>query len=175
MKRNLVVLAAIAVALSIPSLARANDALARADAAGDASTEPAKLRFDPQFVLEQVARRMGVALRPEVPVPAVLVESATPLQRFGDAVEAQWGFRPHAFGNAYSLARNEIYLIDDPMYYARLGRTLDESLAHELAHYLQVKYLRADLVSPLWEQDAIAVQAWFAETSTYLKHSELDR
>jgi len=42
------------------------------------------------------------------------------------------------FANVYVMARNEIYLMDDAGYYRRIRRTLDESLAHEFAHYLQV-------------------------------------
>jgi hypothetical protein len=125
------------------------------------ATERERLRFDPAFVLAQVAARMGVTLAPGAAPPAVLVESATPLARFRAALAPQWGFVPDAFGNAYAVGRNEIFLIDDPAYYARLGRTIDESLAHELAHYVQVTYLNADLGVPSWEQDAIAIQAWF--------------
>jgi len=131
--------------------------------AADASFEPLRLRLDPQFVLAQVAQRMGVTLRPEIAPPAVFLESVTSVAKFGDAIVMQWGFRPHVLGNAYAIERNEIYLIDDPSFYARLGRMIDESLAHELAHYVQVKYLNADLAVPAWEQDAIAVQDWFRD------------
>ena len=51
--------------------------------------EPVRLRFDPRFVLEAVAQRMEVTLRPDVPLPAVFVESAVPLRQFQDAMEAQ--------------------------------------------------------------------------------------
>lgn len=132
-------------------------------AAADASSESVRPRFDPMFVLAQVAQRLGVTLQPELAPPAVFLESATPIAQFRDAIGAQWGFRPHVFGNAYAVARNEIYLIDDPGYYARLGRTIDESLAHELAHYVQVQYLNADLTLPSWEDEAIAVQSWFRD------------
>jgi hypothetical protein len=141
--------AALALVLALVS--------ARADGA-----EPARLRFDPQFVLAQVAARLGVRLDPAIAPPAVHLESATPLAQFRAAIAAQWGFRPHVFGNAYAVERNEIYLIDEPGYYARLGRSPDESLAHELAHYVQVRYLGADLAEPSWEAEAIAVQAWFS-------------
>ncbi len=139
----------------------------------DASVEPLPLRLDPQFVLAQVARRMGVTLHPEIAPPAVFLESATPIGQFRDAIGAQWGFRPHAFGNAYAVERNEIYLIDDPSYYARLGRTIDESLAHELAHYVQVKYLNADLSVPSWEQDAVALQTWFRDAHVRVQGAAL--
>ena len=60
-------------------------------------------------------------------------------------IAPQWHFRPPLFANAYVVARNEIYLMDEPAYYRRMHRTLDESLAHEFAHYLQVTYFAADL------------------------------
>jgi len=131
---------------------------------GTDGAEPVRLRLDPAFVLAQVAGRLGVRLDPEIAPPAVFVESATPLAQFRAAIAAQWGFHPHAFGNAYAVERNEVYLIDEPGYYLRLGRSLDESLAHELAHYVQVRYLGADLAEPSWEDEAVAVQTWFSAT-----------
>jgi hypothetical protein len=142
-------------------------------ATADSSVEPLRLRLDPQFVLAQVAQRMGVTLRPEIAPPEVFLESVTSVAQFGDAIAVQWGFRPHVFSNAYAVERNEIYLIDDPSFYARLGRTIDESLAHELAHYVQVKYLNADLAVSAWEQDAIAVQAWFRDVHIRARATEL--
>jgi hypothetical protein len=128
-----------------------------------ASARPAKLRFDPQFILAEVALRMNVTLRPGIPVPAIYVESATPLRQFQDAIGPQWQLRPHVFANAYVAARNEIYLIDDAAYYARSGRTIDDSLAHEFAHYLQVMYQRSDIADPGLEAEAVAVQRAFQQ------------
>lgn len=130
---------------------------------GGTSPTPSKLRYDPRYILEAVAREMNVTLRPEIPVPAVFLQSATPLRRFQDALATQWGFRPHVFANAYAVARNEIYLMDDASYYARLNRTLDDSLAHELTHYIQVHYFNADLAEEPCELDAISVQQWFRQ------------
>jgi hypothetical protein len=126
------------------------------------AAEPIRLRFEPAVILQAVARQMNVTLRPEVPVPAIFLQSATPLARFQHAIAPQWKFSPPRYANAYVVARNEIYLMDDPDYYRRLGRTLDESLAHEFAHYLQVHYFNADLADPSCETDAVAVQAMFA-------------
>lgn len=139
------------------------------------SARRAKLRFDPQFILAQVARRMNVALRPEIPVPTIFVESRTPLRQFQDAIAPQWHFRPHVFTNAYVTARNEIYLIDDAAYYARPGRTIDGSLAHEFAHYLQVMYLRSDLADPTLETEAVAVQRAFQQDHVYPRHAAARR
>lgn len=77
------------------------------------------------------------------------------------------------FGNAYAIDRNEIYLIDDPSNCVQLGRTIDESLAHELAHIVQVKYLNADLAVPSWEQDAVAIQTWFTDAHIRVKEAAL--
>lgn len=135
--------------------------LSLASAANLVAAEPATLRFEPQTTLEVVARRMGITLRPEVALPEVRFESATPIERFRDAVERQWGSRPARFSNAYVPASNEVFLIDDPSYYAATGRTLDDSLAHELVHYLQAHYRHADLAGEIEELEAVQLQSWF--------------
>lgn len=135
--------------------------LAVTSGASSSPVQPMKLRFHPQFILQEVARHLDVHLDPATPVPAIFFESDTPLRRFQDAIEAQWGFRPRAFTNAYVIERNEIYLTDDARYYLARGRTLDDSLAHELAHYLQWSYFRADLASDWSEAEAVSVQQWF--------------
>ena len=43
------------------------------------------------------------------------------------------------------IVRNEIDLGDGETYYRRLNRTLDDSLAHELVHYIQARYFNDDL------------------------------
>ena len=129
---------------------------------------PAKwmnLRSDPGVILHMVARNMNIVLRPEIPAPAIFFASATPLKQFQDAIESQWKFRPHIITNAYVAARNEIYLCDDAAYYRRLNRTLDDSLAHELVHFLQAKYLNDDLASDGSELQAVTIQTWFRETT----------
>jgi hypothetical protein len=148
-----------------------------AAAAGEntVSAQPAGLRFEPHFILAAVARRMNVTLRPEIPVPAIFFESSTPLRQFQDAIGPQWRFRPHLFGNASVVARTEIYLIDDAGYYARSGRTLDDSLAHEFAHYVQVRYLDANLEDPTLESDAVAIQHGFRTEHMYPQRAEAGR
>jgi len=122
---------------------------------------PMRLRRDPQQILEAVARRMNVTLRADVALPRIYFESTTPLEQFQDAIAPQWHFRPPLFANAYVAERNEIYLMDDPAYYRRMRRTLDESLAHEFAHYLQVNYFAANLADETCENEAVAVQMAF--------------
>jgi len=145
---------------ALAALACLNPAVAGEDAP---PAEPMKLRFDPRFVLEAVAQRMEVTLRPDVPLPAVFIESAIPLRQFQDAMETQWNFRPPLVANAYAIARNEIYLSDDPSYYRRFKRTIDDSLAHELVHYIQVRYFQEDLASDGCEIQAAEIQRWFRD------------
>ena len=128
-----------------------------------AAPGPVQLRFDPRVVLEAVARRMQVTLRPEVPMPAVFVESRVPLRQYQDAMEAQWRFRPPLVSNAYAIVRNEIYLSDDASFYRRLRRTIDDSLAHELVHYIQARYFQEDLATDGCEMQAVEIQRWFRE------------
>ncbi len=137
--------------------------LIQAAGTGDAAFAPSKLRYESLYILEAVARELNVTLRSDVPMPAIFLQSATPLARFQDALASQWGFRPRVFANAYAVARNEIYLMDDASYYTRLRRTLDDSLAHELAHYIQVRYFSADLADQSCELEAISVQQWFRQ------------
>jgi hypothetical protein len=140
--------------------------LLTAASAGTASADPAErvtLRFEARYILESVARQMNVTLRPDEPLPAIHLESTTPLVQFQDAVAGQWKFRPPLFANVYVIARNEIYLTDDPRYYRRLRRTLDESLAHEFAHYIQARYFGANLADEGCEVEAVAVQFAFTE------------
>jgi len=126
--------------------------------------EPARLRFAPRFILEAVAQRMQVTLREDVPLPAIFVESTVPLRQFQDAIEPQWAFRPPLVSNVYSIATNEIYLTDDASFYRRFRRTLDDSLAHELVHYVQARYHREDLTTDAVELQATEIQRWFRET-----------
>ena len=121
------------------------------------------LQHDPRYILEAVARKMNVTLDPDRPLPRIYFESSTPLEQFQTAIAPQWRFRPPMFANAYVTARNEIYLSDDPGYSRRVHRTLDESLAHEYTHYLQVHYFAADLADEGCESQAVAVQIAFRE------------
>jgi hypothetical protein len=140
--------------------------LLTAASAGTASADSAQrvtLRFEASYILESVARQMNVTLRPDEPLPEIHLESTTPLAQFQDAVAGQWKFRPPRFANVYVVARNEIYLTDDASYYRRLRRTLDESLAHEFAHYIQARYLGANLADEGCEVEAVAVQFAFTD------------
>jgi hypothetical protein len=121
----------------------------------------AALQHDPQLILEVVAKRMGVALRPNLPPPTIRLESRTPLERLQAAAERQWGFRPDVFTTTYATATNEVYLIDEARFYDQYGGTLDDSLAHELVHYIQVHYLGDRFDTDWSEVEAVAIQTWF--------------
>jgi hypothetical protein len=154
MNRFFRITAALAIAACLGPAVAADDV---------APLEPVKLRFDTRFVLERVAERMQVTLRPDVPLPGIFLESTTPLRQFQDAMEKQWQFRPPLIANSYAIATNEIYLSDDSSFYLRFKRTLDDSLAHEFVHYIQAKYLGEDLTTDGCEMQAAEVQRWFRE------------
>jgi hypothetical protein len=77
------------------------------------------------------------------------------------AAERQWGFRPEVFTTTYATASNEVYLIDEARLYETYGGTLDESLAHELVHYVQAHYLGDRFTTDWSEAEAVAIQTWF--------------
>lgn len=133
--------------------------------AGGIRTATVTLRLDPYVILQQVAQQMNVTLRPDVPLPKIFLESNTPLRQFQRAIAPQWKFRPHVFANAYAAERNEIYLSDDARYYKKRNRTLDDSLAHEFVHYIQVRYRNDNLEDDSCEMEAIDMQLSFIDNN----------
>lgn len=131
-----------------------------------AAAAPVDLVHPVECTLSAVAAKMRVTLRADVPPPQVFLESKIPLAQFQDAVEPQWLFRPEIVLNSFIEQRNEIYLKDEGAIYAKNKRFLDDSLAHELAHYIQVKYQKAvsGSADDYLERDAVMVQTWFRET-----------
>jgi hypothetical protein len=148
----------LATAVALPALRDDSPNKAPANAA---PARVAALQHDPQFILKQVAKRMGVVLRPDVPPPAIRLESRTPLAHLQAAAERQWNFRPEVFTTTYATATNEVYLIDEARLYERYGGTPDDSLAHELVHYIQAHYLGDRFTTDWSETEAVAVQTWF--------------
>jgi hypothetical protein len=132
-------------------------------AATDTVKKPAKLQTSIEFIFEKVLEKKHQAKRSEVPFPKFYFKSNTPLKQFQDAIEKQWGFRPDEFTNAFAVANNEVYIMDDEDYYTRNKRCMDDSIAHELTHYIQVKYLGWDLADESLEWDAIEVQTEFRQ------------
>lgn len=145
---------------------------------------PARLRHEPRCILEAVARDLNedigrhrgpavsAALRGAARaagVPRVRLESETPLIEFLTAVRPQ-DPSVNRFSNFYSVTANRIFLIDDAAYYAKFAKTsrrsMEDSLAHEFVHYLQVTYLGytvADLGTEDAEAMAIGYQTSYRE------------
>jgi hypothetical protein len=125
--------------------------------------ERAKFKYTYEFLLQKVLEKKNQAFNSQIPLPSLHMESKTPLKVFQDAIESQWGFRPDHFTNAFSAKFNMIFVSDDSAYYERNGRCMDDSLVHELVHYVQDKYLHWDLNDESLEWDAIEVQTQFRE------------
>jgi hypothetical protein len=128
------------------------------------ANEIVTLCYEERCILRAVANRMGVSLRQSIPVPAVRYGSTTPLSEFQNAAESEWNIRPTAVSNGYFAGRNVIFLTDEPVYYEN-GMTLDEALAHEYTHFIQVRYREVALEDyDHNESEAIRVEFWFRET-----------
>ena len=140
------------------------------DASASTSAQnPANLIYSQQFILNQVLLLKNLKLDDTKILPTLRFESQTLLKDFQDAIEKQWHMRPDFFSSAYAVLQNTIYLIDEDAYYKRTQRCMDDSLAHELTHYVQVQYQGADLLNAAdididgYEMDAIDVQTRFRE------------
>ncbi len=130
-----------------------------------AAQQSARLSFDPACVLSAVAFAMNVGVQPAVALPRIRTQTETPLAEFQDAIEPQWGFRPDVFTNAYVPAARTIFLLDEAEYYAKHGASIDDSLAHELIHYIQVRYKGLTMKEfTEWEEaEARQFQIWFRD------------
>jgi len=104
------------------------------------STETVKLRYEEKCILRLVAAEMKIPLKKEIPLPGIYFGSKVPFAQFLAAYRTQSDSDPNQVSNVYILKNNEIYLSDKAVYYGNFGRALDDSLAHEYVHYLQVKY-----------------------------------
>ncbi len=129
------------------------------------ANEIVTLRHEAKCILRAVADHLGIALCRGVPTPEVRYSSMTPLSEFQIAAESVSHMRPNAVCNSYFAGRNLIFLTDNPAYYQK-GRTLDDALAHEYTHFIQVRYgtpaARED--DERKEREAVQVQLWFRET-----------
>ena len=123
------------------------------------------LRHDPACVLSAVAFAMNVRLDPAVAPPILRLETQTPVSEFADALEPQWGSRPDRFTNAYAPGAGKIFLIEDAAYYEKFGRDIADSLAHEYAHFIQVRYRGLSIgdFGDSEESEAVSVQTWFRD------------
>lgn len=124
---------------------------------------PAQLRYTEEFILEQVLKLKNWEYRPDVPMPSFHYASKTPLEVFQNAIEEQWGMRPDLITNAFAVKHNMIFILDEAVYYESKGRCMDDSVAHELTHYVQSKYRGWDMNDDSLEWDAIDIQTQFRE------------
>jgi hypothetical protein len=127
------------------------------------TTKTVKLKYDLNFILEKVLSYKHLEANSSIINPIIYLKSKTPLKQFQDAIESQWGQRPKEFTNAYAVKNNEIYLLDDADYYKKTERFIDDSLAHELTHFVQVKYQNFDINDESLEWDAVDIQTWFRD------------
>ncbi len=127
------------------------------------ASEPAQLKYSTEFIFKQVLIRKNKNFDAQIPMPQFFYASSTPLVQFQDAIEKQWGFRPDVFTNAFANDRNEIYILDEAEYYKKNQRCMDDSVAHELTHFVQSRYQNFDLNDESLEMDAVDVQTWFRE------------
>lgn len=125
---------------------------------------PATLKNKIEDIFLKVLEKKHLEYKSEIHFPKIYFSSKTPLKQFQDAIEKQWGQRPTEITNAFAIDNNEIYLLDDSSYYKRLKRCMDDSLAHELVHYVQTKYLGWDISQDeSLEWEAIEIQTALRE------------
>lgn len=124
---------------------------------------PAKLKYEQLFILKEILSYKNLKYRPEIPLPELFLSSTTPVEVFQEDIFPQWGFKPDFITNSYVANSNHIYLFDDQTYYTENKRCMDDSMAHELTHYVQLKYRGWDLNDESLEWDAVETQTWFRE------------
>jgi len=130
-------------------------------------------QIDPECILKIIAKRMNTQLRPEIPAPTLHFESESDIKEFQDAIEHWWGMRPELISNVFIPRSNQIYLIDDESYYSRVKRSIDDSLAHEYVHFIQVQYKGYDLrTDDTAEYEAIDIQTWFRDTFVHISEAQ---
>tara|TARA_Y100001935_G_scaffold254505_1_gene263765 strand:+ start:246 stop:743 length:498 start_codon:yes stop_codon:yes gene_type:complete len=126
----------------------------------------AEFTFSPHCTLTSVLNHLHLKYDPSLVRPEIVLQSEIPFSEFQDLIEKKWNLRPKGFLNIYMPKENKIFLVDDIEYYQKTGRFMDDSLAHEFTHYIQVVYQKTDLdgSSDKLEQEAIDVQNWYRES-----------
>lgn len=145
--------------------------------ANPATSDIVKLRYSPHCILEALLKYRNVDYRPDIELPHIYFESQSSLEQLNSAIfPLQWSTPAAGFSNAFAFkgGHNEIFLIDNADYYKRHGRFIDDSLAHELFHFLQIRYANMDITGDDFaEFGAIVVQSWFRDT--YMKDPDLPK
>lgn len=124
-----------------------------------------RLRAETPCILQAILESRSKKIDPTLPLPQIILDEETDLSEYQDDVEPQWNFRPDVVVNVFVAHRNKIYLFTDEKYYAPRGRFVEDSLAHELYHYVQVHYdkVPVDQFSDFEEVAAVEVQTEFRE------------
>lgn len=125
--------------------------------------EVAVPKYSLDFLLNYALAKKNQNYNPKIQKPTYHFASTTPLVQFQDAIETQWGMRPDLITNAFAVNNNEVYILDEAAYYKKHNRCIDDSIVHELVHYVQVKYLNWDLHDESLEWDAVEIQSQFRE------------
>jgi hypothetical protein len=118
-------------------------------------------------ILNVVAKKSNVVIKPELPIPDLMLEQNVDMEQYKKDVQEWFGFEIDQVTNFFFATKNKIYLITDNAYYTKTNRSPYDSLAHELTHYIQWNYQGAtkdDLGTDGAEMSAIDVQTWFRET-----------
>lgn len=123
----------------------------------------AKPKYSLDFLFQYALEKKGFKERPEVPRPEFFFASQVPLKQFQDDVEPQWGMRPDQVLNVFVVAKNRIYILDDKNYYDSLKRCVDDSMVHEIIHFIQSAYQGFDLNDDSLEGNAVDIQTQFRE------------
>lgn len=129
------------------------------------SYENVHLKYSPDFVFQGVLKIMGVEKNSHILFPSIVLAADTNLKEFQKDVEPQWGMKPDFITNVFVADLNKIYLLDEKRYYEENGRCIDDSLAHELVHFVQVKYrnIPIEYFDDSMEMEAIDVQSRFRD------------
>lgn len=127
--------------------------------------ENVQLKYSTEFVFQSVLKIMAIEKDSHVLFPTIVLAKDTNLKEFQKDVEPQWGMKPDFITNVFVAALNKIYLLDEKRYYEENGRCIDDSLAHELVHFVQVKYrnIPIEYFDDSMEMEAIDVQSRFRD------------
>lgn len=128
------------------------------------AAEPMRSRYSAECILKAVAPFIRAKIT--VPIPRVIYESEISVNEFRELSKANFmGYIPDSVMTLYAYEPNIIFLRDGTNNYQG-DRNIEDSLAHELVHFIQVK-IRGETSendsSDSLESEAVAVQFWFRE------------
>jgi hypothetical protein len=117
-------------------------------------------------ILKIVAKELHRELKDDVVKPTLKVQGPTTVKEFQDSIEKFWKFRPEKFTNVFNPLTNEVFIMSERKYYTKMNRSIYDSIAHELTHYVQNHYMGVSFTEEddSVEAQAIEIQTWFRET-----------